>query len=121
MLFLVKASLVKRKCETVCCHDATASSFVNMVHRHDATASSFVTNIRGEVFAHFNTVTVNVTVVCEIDCLACQDEFFVNNTLDVRKMMSMPLSLLFTCLTIFGLGKFGLSVYSSCFLPRTLV
>jgi hypothetical protein len=34
----------KRKCETVCCHDATASNFVGKV--------------RCEVFAHFHAVTV---------------------------------------------------------------
>jgi hypothetical protein len=27
----------------------------------------------------------NITVVCGIDCLACQDEFFANNPLDVKK------------------------------------
>jgi hypothetical protein len=35
--------------------------------------------------------------------------------------MSMLLTLLFTCLAFFGLCEFGLSVHSSCFLPRTLV
>jgi hypothetical protein len=40
MLFLVKNSLVKKKYETVCCHDATASSFV--------------AKVRGEVFSHFH-------------------------------------------------------------------
>jgi hypothetical protein len=44
MLFLVKNSMVKRKCETVRCHDAAASSFV--------------TKVQGEVFAHFHKVTV---------------------------------------------------------------
>jgi hypothetical protein len=27
----------------------------------------------------------NLTTVCEIDCLACQDEFFVNDPLDVKE------------------------------------
>jgi hypothetical protein len=27
----------------------------------------------------------NVTAVCGIDCLACQDEFFVNNPLGVKE------------------------------------
>jgi hypothetical protein len=48
---------------------------------HDATASSFVTKVRGEAFVHFHTVTV----ICRIDCLACRDEFFVNNPLDVKE------------------------------------
>jgi hypothetical protein len=29
-----------------------------MVCCHDATASSFVTKVRGEVFPHFNSVTI---------------------------------------------------------------
>jgi hypothetical protein len=40
----------------------------------DATASPLVAKVRGEVFA-----------VCVIDCLACQDESFVNNLFDVKK------------------------------------
>jgi hypothetical protein len=38
-----------------------------------------------------------------------------------KKMMSMLLTLLFVCVTFFGLGEFGLSVYGSCFLHWTLV
>jgi hypothetical protein len=38
-----------------------------------------------------------------------------------KKMMSVPLTLLFTCLAFFCLGEFQLSLYDSCFLPRTLV
>jgi hypothetical protein len=45
---------------------------------------------------------LNVTEVWRIDCFACQNEFFVNNPLDVKKM-SMLLTLLLTCLTSFGL------------------
>jgi hypothetical protein len=37
------------------------------------------------------------------------------------KMMSMLLTLIFNCLAFFGLGEFGLSMYGSCSLPRTLV
>jgi hypothetical protein len=39
-----------------------------MVRCLDATASSFIAK-----------------VVCGIDCLACQDDFFVNNPLDVKE------------------------------------
>jgi hypothetical protein len=46
---------------------------------YDATASYFVSIVQSEVFAHFHSLTV----MCVIDCLACQDEFFVNNPLDV--------------------------------------
>jgi hypothetical protein len=48
---------------------------------------------------------------CGIDCLACQDEFFENYPLDVKKMMSMLLNLLFTSLAFCGLGVFGLSAF----------
>jgi hypothetical protein len=33
---------------------------------------------------HFQS-PYNITVVCGIDCLACQEEFFVNNHTDVKK------------------------------------
>jgi hypothetical protein len=70
-----------------------------------------------KLFAHFHAVAVKVTVECGIGCLACQDEFF----LMPKEMMSMLLTLLFTSLASFGLGEFGLPVYGSSFLPRTLV
>jgi hypothetical protein len=55
--------------------------------------------------------------------LACQDEFFVNNPLDVKENYenSLPFALLFTCLAFSGLGEFGLSMYGSCFLPLALI
>jgi hypothetical protein len=56
-----------------------------MVRCRDATASSFVAKVRGEMFAHFHTVAVNVTVVCVNESLAFQDEFFVKNLLDVKE------------------------------------
>jgi hypothetical protein len=70
-MFWSKIPWSRRKQEMVCCHDATASSFVAKVW--------------GEVFAHFHSVAIKVTVVCGIDCLACQDEFFVNNPLDAEE------------------------------------
>jgi hypothetical protein len=40
----------------------------------------------GEKSSHiFTQPPLNVTVVCEIDCFVCKDEFFVNNTLDVKE------------------------------------
>jgi hypothetical protein len=44
VVFLKKNPWLKRKCETVRCRDATASSFV--------------AKVRGEVFAHFHAVAV---------------------------------------------------------------
>jgi hypothetical protein len=55
------------------------------VRCHDATASYFVAKVRIEVFAHFHAVALNVTVVRGIDCLAYQDEFFVDNPLDIEE------------------------------------
>jgi hypothetical protein len=43
MLFLVKNSFLKRKCEA---------------RRRDATDGSFVAKVRGEVFSHFHTAAV---------------------------------------------------------------
>jgi hypothetical protein len=67
----LKIPWLKRKC--------------GMVHCHDATASSFVTNVQGKIFTHFHAVAIKVIVVCRIDCLACQDEYLVNNPLDVKE------------------------------------
>jgi hypothetical protein len=71
-----------------------------MVRCRDATASSFVAIVRGEVFAHFYAVAVKLTVVCEIDCSVCHDEFFANNPLVVKEndehtLYSSPVLLLF--------------------------
>jgi hypothetical protein len=33
----------------------------------------------------FTKAPQNITLVCRIDCLACQDEFFANNPLDVKE------------------------------------
>jgi hypothetical protein len=64
--------------------------------------------VRGKVFAHFHAVAIKRQVVCRTDCLACQDEFFVDNSLMLKKVMSMLSSLLLTCLAIFGLYEFQL-------------
>jgi hypothetical protein len=56
-----------------------------MVRCRDETASSFVAKVRREVFTHFQAVAVKVTVVYGINRLACQNEFFVNNPLDVNE------------------------------------
>jgi hypothetical protein len=40
---------------------------------------------QGEVFTYFHTVAIKVKVVCGIDSLACQDEFSVNDLLDVNE------------------------------------
>jgi hypothetical protein len=60
--------------------------------RCDATASYFVAKVSGEVFAHFHSVALNVAVVCDIDCLICQYEFFVMT----KRIRSLFFTLLFT-------------------------
>jgi hypothetical protein len=53
------------------------------VHGRTAT-TSLIAKVRGEVFAHVHAVAVEITLECGLDCLACQDKFFVNNPLDVK-------------------------------------
>jgi hypothetical protein len=77
--------------------------------------------IRSEAFAHFHAVAVKTSVICGVGCLGCQDECFANIPLMAKKMMIMLFTLLFICIAFFGLVEFELSVYGSCFLPRTLV
>jgi hypothetical protein len=98
----------RRKCETVrCC---------------DATVSSFVTKVRGEVFSHFRAVAVKRhSSVREWLCGLPERIISGKSPWFHRKIISMLLILLFTSLAFFGLGGFRLSVYCSCFLPRTLV
>jgi hypothetical protein len=91
----------KKKCETVRCRDAADSSFV--------------ANAWGEVFAPLYAVAVKRHSGMQIGYLACQHKFFVNNPLDVKKkLMSMLLTLLFTCLTFFGLSECGLTHWEGC-------
>jgi hypothetical protein len=92
MLFWLKHSLVKRKCETTRCHDATASSSI--------------AKVRGEVFAHFHAATIKVAVVCTIGCLAYQDKLFVNNPLDVKENYEHALD--------FALCEFHLFHWEDC-------
>jgi hypothetical protein len=59
----------------------------------------------------------NIIVVCGIDGLTSQGEFFVNNLLDVKENDKHAPDFELH----FGSGEFGLPVYGSYFLPRTLV
>jgi hypothetical protein len=59
--------------------DDTHSGFGEMCC--DVTARSLVTKVWVKFFTHFHAVTA----VCGIDCLVCQDEFFVNNPLDIEE------------------------------------
>jgi hypothetical protein len=73
----------------------------------DATARSFVAKVRGEVFAHFHSVAVKVTVVCGIDSSVCQDEFFVNTPLDVKENDEHAIHFALHLSSLCGLGEFG--------------
>jgi hypothetical protein len=61
-----------------------------------------VAKVRDEVFTHFHAVATKVTVVCRIDCLACQDEFFVNNPLDVKENVEHALDFDLQPVTVSG-------------------
>jgi hypothetical protein len=56
-----------------------------------------------------------------MDCLGCQNEFFMNNLLDAKVNDEYALDFALHLSRFFGLGEFGLSVYGSCFPARTLV
>jgi hypothetical protein len=47
--------------------------------------NTFVTNVQGEVFANVQAVAVKLHRLCGIDCLACEEEFFMKNPLDVKE------------------------------------
>jgi hypothetical protein len=53
--------------------------------------------------------------------VACQDEFFVNNTSDVKENDEHTLDFALHLSPLFGLIEFVLYVYGSCFLPQTLI
>jgi hypothetical protein len=73
--------------------------------------SSFVAKVPGEVLAHFDGVALKRRS-------SMQNRLF---RLSGRILCEQfPRLLLVTCLAFFCLGEFGLSVYGSCFLSRTL-
>jgi hypothetical protein len=84
-LFLVKNTLMKRKCETVCCHDAIARSFVAKV---------------------LSKVCI-FSCSCH-DCLACQDKFFVKTPLDIKENYEHALYFAFHLSRLFSLDQSGL-------------
>jgi hypothetical protein len=97
------------KCETVCCYTATGS---------------FVAKVQGEIFSQFDAVSAKVTVVCRIDCLACQDKFFMNNPLKVKENGEHSLDFALHLSRFFGLGEFGHAIQTPCtahaFFPERL-
>jgi hypothetical protein len=58
----------------------------------------------------FKQSPLNVTVVCGIDCLVFQYEFFVNNPLDGKEYDEHALNFALRLSQLFGLTDFGLSV-----------
>jgi hypothetical protein len=73
----------KKKCQTMRCRDATASSFV--------------AKVLSEVFAHFHAVALKVTLNY-IYLLACQGEFFVKIPFISKEIYSMVLAVVLMCL-----------------------
>jgi hypothetical protein len=59
----------------------------------------------------FTQSPYNVTVVSRIDCLACQNEFFVNNLLEVKENDEHALDFALYQSHLFGLNEYGLSMY----------
>jgi hypothetical protein len=57
--------------------------------------------IQGEVLAHVYAVAVNVTIAYGIDCLACQDVFFVNNRFDIKENDKLALDFAFRLSRLF--------------------
>jgi hypothetical protein len=84
-----------------------------MVRCRDATASSLSSNFGVKSSHIFTQTPSNDTVVCGINCLACQDEFLVKNPLDIKENDEHSLDLEFQLSRLFGLGEFefGFSLY----------
>jgi hypothetical protein len=84
------------------------------MHCRDATASSSVTKVQGKVFAHFHAVAVTVVHGMELTVWPARTNSLWTIPLMSKKMMSMLLTLLFTCLTFFSLGEFALFHWEDC-------
>jgi hypothetical protein len=39
----------------------------------------------GEIFTYFYAIIIKVAELCRIHCVACQDEFYVNNSHNVKE------------------------------------
>jgi hypothetical protein len=70
LLFFLKNSLAKRKCETVHCHDATASSFV--------------AKVQSKAFVHFHAVAVKHHKSVQNLLFGLPDKFFMISSLDIK-------------------------------------
>jgi hypothetical protein len=88
-----------------------------MVRCCDATTSTFAAKVRREVFAHFMHSPYNVIVVGGIDCLAFQEEFFVNNLIDVKENDEHSLAFVLHLPRLFSLSaslNFPCTAHASC-------
>jgi hypothetical protein len=91
-----------------------------MVSCHNATGSSGFAEVRGKVFAHFHSHCKTLQQYVEPIVWPARATS-LRTTLEIKKIISMFLTLFFICFAFFGLGEFRLSVHGSRFLPRTLV
>jgi hypothetical protein len=93
------------------------------VRCHDATPSCFALKNCGWTIRLCSCNSLNKSqLYAELTVWpAGKNSFLWRINLMSKKMMSMFLTLLFTCLTFFGLSNFRLPVYCSFFFLRTLV
>jgi hypothetical protein len=105
MLFWSKISWGKRKCETVRCRDATASSFV----------------ARGEVFEHFHRLAVKHHSSMRNRLFGLPGRILYEHwTWCQRKWWASSWLFFFTSLAFFGLGEFGFPCTAHAFFPERL-
>jgi hypothetical protein len=77
--------------------------------------------VPGKAFAHFHCRRKTSRQYAELTVWPARMNSLRTILFKSKKIMSMLLISVFICLALFGLGEFGLTVYGSCFLPRTLV
>jgi hypothetical protein len=106
--FLSNIPLWKRKCETVCCCDATASSFI--------------AKVRGKVFAHFHTVAIKHHSSLRNWLVGLPGRILCEQSPSCKKNMSMLFTFPFACLALFCLDEFGsFHQEDCCFVPGSPV
>jgi hypothetical protein len=88
---------------------------------YDGIDSSFVRKVRGEVFAHSHAVAVEVTVVRGIDLFRLLGRILLwTIPLMSKKMMSMLLIMLFTCLAFLFAVTLNFACTVRAFFPKCL-
>jgi hypothetical protein len=92
-----------------------------MVRCSDATASSFVAIFRGEVFAHFNEIAVKRHNSKQNWLFGLPERIFLWTITSMsKKIMSMLLTLLFTCLAFSVSASLDFLCTAQVFFPERL-